>query len=59
MDEEIETSATAPAVDEKDATAREIYTTWRNAHLNNLPVELFNRLEAESEQLIAAIRAHL
>lgn len=60
MDEEMEASApNTPAVDEKDAAAREIYATWRNDHLNHLPVDFFNRLEAEAEHLIAAIRARL
>jgi hypothetical protein len=53
------TPAAPPAIDPRHALATEIYATWRNAHLNNVPVEFFNRLEAASEHLIEAIKAHL
>lgn len=58
MDEEIAAPAPASPSDPKDARAREIYTTWRN-RMTSVPHDFFNRLEAESEHLIAMIRAHL
>ena len=58
MDEEVAASP-APPADPKDERARGIFTKWRNTHLNHLPVEFFNRIEAESEHLIALIRAEL
>lgn len=54
-----ETAAALPASDPKRELAAGIYTAWRNAHLNQIPVEMFNRLEAASEHLIAEIAAHL
>lgn len=62
MDEDVDQAgapAPTPSSDPKDTLAREIYTAWRNLHLNHLPVEFFNRLEAEAEHLIALIRAKL
>ena len=45
----------APPADAKRARASAIYTTWRNAYINNLPVEAFARVEAASRHLIDAI----
>jgi hypothetical protein len=45
--------------DAKREVAAGIYATWRNAHLNQLPVALFNRIEAAAEHLIQEIAAHL
>ena len=58
MDEET-AAEPAPVVDEKKAKATSIYTAWRNAHLNELPVQIFARLEAASEHLINEIAALL
>jgi hypothetical protein len=54
-----DTSASAAPVQDPRALAAQIYAAWRNAHLNNLPVEFFNRLEAASPELITAIAEHL
>jgi hypothetical protein len=49
----------AAQTDPKRELARSIYTAWRNARLNNLPVEAFNRVEAASAHLVAAIAERL
>lgn len=51
----------AAAVPAKDAQAEAaaIYLTWRNAELGSLSTEAFNRVEAASAALIAAIAAKL
>lgn len=50
-----ENVAQVQATDEAMARAAAIYTAWRNTHLNHLPVEAFNRLEAASPHLIDEI----
>lgn len=56
----IGTVATVPSMaDRKRDMAAAIYAAWRNAHINNLPVAAFNRVEEVSEHLIAAIAAAL
>lgn len=57
-DESVAATAPAPAETKRDIATR-IYTAWRNMHLNELPVEIFHRLEAASEHLIAEIEALL
>ena len=47
------------APDPKVTAATEIYTSWRNAKLNQIPTEMFNRLEAAAPDLIAKIAARL
>ncbi|OGT54655.1 MAG: hypothetical protein A3E01_09895 [Gammaproteobacteria bacterium RIFCSPHIGHO2_12_FULL_63_22] len=47
--------ASAAPDDQKLAKAEAIYVNWRNTHMNQIPVELFNRLEAVKEHLIADI----
>ena len=54
-----EPAAEAPADAAKLARATAIYTTWRNGHINNLPVGAFADVERASEHLIAAIAAEL
>jgi hypothetical protein len=57
--------AESPAVLSIDSTeakrkkAAAIYAAWRNEHMNTIPVDQFNRLQAASPHLIAAIAAAL
>jgi hypothetical protein len=47
--------ATGPETAPEISPARALWLAWRNRHLTNLPVEIFNHLEAQSAELVAAI----
>jgi len=47
------------AVDTRADRAAAIYAAWRNAHLRDMPVEQFNRIEAASKHLVDLIVAAL
>lgn len=49
----------AELADEKRVLSTAIYTGWRNQFLNEIPVDLFNRIEAAAPHLIDAIAKHL
>lgn len=59
MADDSEDTISAHVAETAHEIAARIYTTWRNTHMNDVPVALFNRLEAASEHLIAEIQKHL
>jgi hypothetical protein len=51
--------STDNSTEAKRKKAAAIYAAWRNAHMNAIPVDAFNRLQAASPHLIDAIAAAL